>query len=200
MGDTPFKRSVFVCQLGRALLYFPHMRATTAVRLLFGATLLVAGFGVLTDEPPTKGALVQAVTGAFDMKDRQCRHAPTAVGAACPAGCVARPAASADGRSAPTECHSALWIATCGKACAPAAGFARLPDGRLADAGSLVVTLNAEPDDAFRRALSSMGVSLTPRFDGLDRYDAAVPSGKIQQTKKRLSALPQVVSAEFVPR
>lgn len=175
------------------------MRASTAARLLLGATLLVAGFGVMTGEPPTRGTLAQSVAGAFDMKDRQCRHAPVAAGSACPKGCVARPAASAEDRTAPPECHSALWIATCGKACAPQDGFARLPDGSLASDTRLIVTLRVEPDEVLKRDLSAMGVTLTPRFDGLDRYDAAV-GGKIQQIKKRLSALPQVVSAEFVPR
>ena len=175
------------------------MRVSNAARMLLGATLLVAGFGVMTDEPPTRGALAQSAAGAFDMKDRQCRHAPAAAGAACPAGCVAKPSASSEARKAPPECHSALWVATCGKACAPEDGFARLSDGRLSDGGRLIVTLRAEPDEALRGELSKMGVSLTPRFDGLDRYDAAV-SGDILEIKKRLSALPQVASAEFVPR
>lgn len=176
------------------------MRASTAARLLLGATLLVAGFGVLTDEPPTRGALAQAVAGAFDMKDRQCRHAPVAVGSACPVGCEARPTVSAEDRTSPPECHSPLWLATCGKACAPEEGYARSPDGGLIDGGRLVVTLCGEPDEASRRDLSALGVTLTPRFDGLDRYDAEAALGGILKIKKRLSALPQVVSAEFVPR
>lgn len=176
------------------------MRASNAARVLIGATLLVAGFGVMTDEPPTRGALAQAAAGLFDLKDRQCRHASVAAGSACPRGCEARPASSAEDRKAPPECHSPMWIATCGTACAPERGYARLPDGSLADGGRLVVTLRSEPDERLRGALSSMSVMLTPRFDGLDRYDAVVSGGKIQEIKKRLSALPQVVSAEFVPR
>lgn len=175
------------------------MRASNAARALIGATLLVAGFGVLTDEPPTRGVLAQTVAGAFDMKDRQCRHASVAAASACPSGCIARPPASAEDRKAPPECHSPLWIATCSKACAPEDGYTRLQDGRLADASRLIVTLRGEPDAALQGELSAMGVTLAPRFDGLDRYDAAVV-GKIQEIKKRLSALPQVVSAEFVPR
>lgn len=175
------------------------MRAKTAAQLVLGATLLVAGFGVLTDGSPTRGPLIQAITGVFDFQERACRKAMVAVGSFCPAGCEAKPVQSASDRQAPPECHSTVWLATCGKACAPDAGFARSPQGTLVDAGHLVVTLHAEPTAAFTRQLTTMGVTLTPRFDGLDRYDAAV-SGDIAKIKKRLSALPEVVSAEFVPR
>jgi len=171
------------------------MRASTAAQLLLGTALMVAGFCVLTDAP-----LTHSEAGLFDMKDRQCRYAPVAVGSSCPADCVARPIGSSEGRATPPECHSPLWIATCGKACAPASGYARLPDGGLIDGRRLIVTLHLEPNDALRGELSVMGVRLTPRFDGLDRYDADVSGGKIEKIKKRLSALPQVASVEYVLR
>lgn len=176
------------------------MRASNAAKLVLGATLLVAGFGVLTDGSPTRGPVIQAVTGLFDMEERECRHAQVAIGSSCPAGCAAKPVASAEGRLAPPECHSKIWLATCGKSCAPEDGFARPSGAGLVDSDRLIVTLHAEPDDAFRNRLAAMGVTLVSRFDGLDRYDAAVAGGDIVKIKKRLSALPEVVSADFVPR
>ena len=92
-------------------------------------------------------------------------------------------------------------MATCGKACEARDGYVRLPDGRLVEDDRLVLTLRAEPDGRLRDALSEMRVALEPRFDGLDRYDArAAEGGKIEKIKKRLSALPQVASVDYVLR
>lgn len=167
---------------------------------MLGAILLVAGFGVLTDRSPARGPLVQGLVSFFDLQERACRRAVAGIGSACPAGCAAKPLRSSADRTAPTECHSTVWLATCGKACAPEAGLSRVSDVGLVDADRLIVTLRAAPDAAFRNRLSAMGVTLTARFDGLGRYDAAVASGDIVKSKKRLSALPEVVSADFVPR
>jgi hypothetical protein len=70
----------------------------------------------------------------------------------------------------------------------------------LIDARRLVVTLRTDPDAALERELAAIGVTLSPRFDGLDRYDAEIKNGTIQKIKKRLTALPQVASAEYVLR
>jgi hypothetical protein len=166
---------------------------------LFIATFVAAGFGILMDEP-TRESLKRSVAEVFDVKERQCRQASVAVGSLCPAGCAARPIGSSERRTAPPECHSELWVKNCGVACEPEIGFERLQDGGLIDAGRLVVTLRTEPDAELTRELTSLGVTLTPRFDGLDRYDAETPGGSVQKIKKRLSALPQIASAEYVFR
>ena len=170
------------------------MRRPSA-RLLIGATLLVAGFGVLSDGAPLR---------LVDFKDRECRSASVAVGSACPAGCVARPAGSPGDRSLPTTCHSRLWVATCGKACDPAEGYLRLPDGKLADAGRLVATLSGPPTAEFEKKLSSLLLRAEPRFDAMFRYEIVLPAGDdapdLEETKKRLAALPEVRSVEYVFR
>ncbi len=175
------------------------MRNASA-RLLLGATLLVAGFGVLSDGSPVRNALVQSMAGALDMKDRQCRSVAAAQGSLCPAGCEARPLRSPEDRSAPTECHSRLWVATCGKACDPAPGFIRLKDGSLADATRLSVTLAQAPDAALEAALSGMHVALTPRFDGLYRFDAVLKDGVSDKTKAKLAALHGIASVDYIAK
>lgn len=175
-----------------ASLYCQRMRNLSA-RLLLGSALLLAGFGLLGET-----SLVHRLADVFDMKDRQCRYAPTAVGAACPTGCVARPPRSSAERAAPTICHSRTWIATCGKACTPSEGFARTPEGGLADSGKLVVTLKGEPSAELERTLEALDVTLAPRFDGLYRYDAIVAGGDIEKTRKRLAAMPEVSDIGYV--
>ncbi len=168
-------------------------------RLLLGATFLVAGFGVLSDGSPLKNTVVHSAVEMVDMKERQCRKISAAQGARCPVGCEARPLRSPDERGAPPECHSPFWIATCGSACAPAAGYARLSDGRLADATRLMIVLDREPDAAMTESFAAAHVTLVPRFDGLYRYDGAVWSeAPLEKTKKRLSALPGVRSVNEV--
>lgn len=168
---------------------------TTAARLLIGATFLVGGFGVLTDGAPLR---------VLDFKDRECRNASVAVGSACPAGCVARPLAAPGDRNLPTECHSRLWVATCGKACEAAAGYVRLPDGSLADGRRLLMTLSANPSAEVERALAELGATTEPRFDAMFRYEVVLQDGAarevLEEMKKRLSALPGAVSVEYVPR
>ncbi len=165
---------------------------TVPVRLLIGATLLVAGFGVLTDGSPLR---------ALDFKDRECRTASVAVGSACPAGCEARPIRAPRDRSSPTECRSRLWVATCGKACDPDPGFVRLPDGGLADARRVIVTFAGQPTLEHERAVAGLRLVLEPRYDGLFRYEAVLPEdADLEETKKRLAALPGVRSVEYLPR
>lgn len=162
-----------------------------STRFLIGAALLMAGFGVLTDGAPLR---------LLDFKERQCRTASVAVGSACPAGCVQRPASSPADRARPTECHSRLWIATCGDACRTASGVVRLKDGALADASRLVVTLSGMPDAAYEAALADLRATLEPRFDGMFRYEASFAAvrdaAELEETKKRLAALPMTVSVE----
>jgi hypothetical protein len=156
--------------------------------------VFVTGGGIV------RNVVAQTLLGAFDVNDGRCRRANTAVGASCPAGCLPRPAVSSESRAQPTECRSALWIATCGKACAPKPGFARLSDGRLVDGRRLTLVLRDAPNEAMTSELAKIGVSLSPRFDRLDSFDAILSSGSVENAKKRLSALPQVVSADFVLR
>ena len=175
----------------RALVYSPHMR-TLRGRLLIGATLLVAGFGVLTDGAPLR---------LVDFKDKGCREASVAVGSACPAGCVARPARTPEDRATATECHSKLWVATCGKDCDPGEGFARDEDGRLADGRKLIVTMNGVPGKEHDKAAKDLGIVIEPRFDGMYRYDVLLPEGgDLEKAKKRLAALPGIRSVEYVYR
>ena len=168
---------------------------TVPVRLVLGATLLVAGFGVLTDGAPLR---------LFDFKEPQCRTASVAVASACPAGCVARPASAPADRSKPTECHSRLWVATCGKDCDPEEGFIRLSDGRLADSRRLVFALAGLPTADTERALAELRVTAEPRYDGMYRYEAVLPETAtrkdLEETKKRLAALPGTVSVEYLFR
>jgi len=176
------------------------MRSSLSARLVIGAVGLVTALVTFSDGHPIRNVFTQRTLGLFDVKDHQCRQSPSAIGASCPAGCIARPLTSPESRSVPTECHSALWMATCGKECAPRGGFARAEGDELVDSRNLIVVMHGEPDKALRETLGAMGVTLTPRFDGLDRYDAVVTSGSITEAKKRLSALPEIVAAEFVPR
>jgi len=176
------------------------MRSSHSARLWLGASALILAFVALSEGHPVRNVVTQAVLGTFDAQDHRCRSSFTAVGAACPAGCIARPLSSAESRTVPTECHSALWMATCGKACEPQAGFEREEDGKLVDGRNLIVVLHGEPDTSLREALDRIGVMLSPRFDGLDRYDAVVTSGSVTEAKKRLTALPQVEATEFVAR
>ena len=168
---------------------------TVSARLLIGATLLVAGFGVLTDGAPLR---------IVDFKDRQCRTASVAVGSACPAGCTARPATAPGDRSKPTECRSRLWVATCGKDCAPADGFIRVKDGRLADGHRLLMALDGQPTVGQERALSQMGATAEPRFDGMFRYEVVLREAstekELEETKKRLAALPGILSVDYLYR
>jgi hypothetical protein len=168
---------------------------TPHARLLIGATLLVAGFGVMTDGAPLR---------LMDFKDRECRTASVAVGSACPAGCEARPVSAPADRARPTSCRSRLWVATCGTACAPASGYVRLPDGALADARRLILAASAAPTSDFERLLVDLRVTAEPRFDGLFRYDIVLPEGAdmddLEETKKRLSALPGVLSVDHLLR
>ena len=168
---------------------------TVPARLIIGATLLVAGFGVLTDGAPLR---------AFDFKDRQCRTASVAVASACPAGCVPRPLGAPVDRSRPTACHSRRWVMTCGKDCDPDAGFIRLPDGRLADGSRLVAALAGAPTAGFERELARLNVVAEARFDGMYRYEIVLPEGSdrgdLEETKKRLAALPGMVSVEYLLR
>lgn len=197
IGSAPV---FFVCHFLRPLLYSAHMR-TAPVRLILGATLLVAGFGVLADGSPVRNPLVQAAVGAVDMKERQCRKASTAVGSVCPRGCEARPTRSPSDRLEPTECHSALWIATCGDACNTDEGYVRLEDGRLVDALRLRVVLEQEPDERQVQAFAERSAVLEPRFDGLYRYDAVISpdaDAPLEKTKKRLEALSGVRSVDYV--
>lgn len=168
---------------------------TVSARLLIGATLLVAGFGVLSDGAPLR---------LFDFKDRECRTASVAVASACPAGCVARPVSAPRGRAMPTECRSRLWVATCGKECDPDAGFIRIPDGRLADGRRLLMTLDGQPTAGHERALSQLGAAAEPRYDGMYRYEVvlkeAATEKDLEETKKRLAALPGTLSIEYIFR
>ena len=168
---------------------------TASSRLVLAATLLVAGFGVLTDGAPLR---------ALDFKDRECRNASVAVGSACPAGCAARPVSAPQDRALPTECRSRLWLATCGADCEPRSGYIRLSDGRLADGRRLLMTLDAEPNDALGRALAESRARAEPRFDALFRYEVVLPEDatrrQLEETKKRLAALPGTVSVEYLPR
>ncbi len=174
---------------------------TARTQFLLGATLLVAGFGVLTDGSPIRNSLVQTMVETIDMKERECRSASVALGSVCPAGCEAKPERDPSEREAPPTCHSRWWVATCGAECAPAADFARLPDGRLVDATRLLLVLEGEPDAELQSALSSARVTIEPRFDGLYRYTVRVPSGaSLEKTKKRLAALPGVRSVEEIAR
>ncbi len=174
---------------------------TAHVRLLLGATLLVAGFGVLTDGSPIKNPLVQSAVGFADMKERQCRKASVAAGTMCPKGCEPRPARVPEDRATPPECHSALWAATCGDACAPAFGYARTEDGSLVDATRLSLKLEREPDQKLLAALAAARVTLEPRFDGLYRYNAILfADASLEKTKKRLAALPGVQSVEEIAK
>lgn len=174
---------------------------TTYARLLIGATLLVAGFGLLSDGSVLRNALVQSATGALDFKDRQCRKSSTAAGSACPSGCEARAARSPEDYALPSECRSHWWIATCGKACDPAPGFVRLSDGRLADAQKLVVTLASAPKSEDEHAFAKLGLTPELRFDGLYRYDMLLKKSEslsgLNETKKRLAALPSVSSVDY---
>ncbi len=174
---------------------------TAPVRLILGATLLVAGFGVIADGSPVRNPFVQATLGMVDMKERQCRKASTAVGSVCPRGCEARPSRSPSDRLAPTECHSPLWIATCGDACDTDEGYARLDDGRLVDTLHLRVVLDQEPDEHLRQAFAERYAVLEPRFDGLYHYDAIISpdvDASLEKTKKRLEALSSVRSVDYV--
>lgn len=177
---------------------------TAYARLLVGATLLVAGFGLISDGSVLRNSLVQSVAGVLDIKNRQCQKSSTAPGVDCPVGCEARPVRSPEGYAAPTECHSRLWVATCGKACDPAPGFVRLPDGRLADAQKLVVTLAAAPKMEDGQAFAKLGLTSEPRFDGLYRYDMILKKTgsffSLAETKKRLTALPNVSSVDYLYR
>ncbi|HTK60346.1 MAG TPA: hypothetical protein VL283_04060 [Candidatus Baltobacteraceae bacterium] len=168
---------------------------TVPARLLIGATLLVAGFGVLTDGSPLR---------LLDFKERECRDASVAVASACPAGCAARPISAPGDRSRPTECHSRLWVATCGKGCDPAPGFIRLPDGSLADGRRLLMTLSGPAAAGHEKALSDMHLIAEPRFDGLYRYEVLLTESAegygLEETKKRLSALPGVKSVDLILR
>lgn len=161
-------------------------------RLLIGATLFVAGFGVLTDGAPLR---------LVDFKDKGCRGASVAVGSACPAGCIARPLRTPEDRAAATECRSKLWVATCGKDCEPGKGFVRDEEGRLADGRRLVVTMNGAPGEEHMEAVRGLGVVIEPRFDGMYRYDILLPEGgDLEKAKKRLAALPGIRSVEYVYR
>lgn len=169
--------------------------------MLLGATLLVAGFGVLADGAVLKSSIVQAVAGTVDMKERQCRKAPVAAGSYCPKGCAQRPTRSPEDRAAPPECHSRLWVATCGSDCDPEAGYVRTRDGGLADATRLSLVLEGEPDAGLLQAFVEAGVVLMPRFDGLYRYDAVLTNGaSLEETKKRLAALPGVNAVEEITK
>ncbi len=160
---------------------------------MIGATLLVAGFGVLTDGSPLR---------IMDFKDRECRTASVALASACPAGCVPRPLNEPSDRAKPTECRSRLWVRTCGKACDPSPGYARASDGALVDGRRLVLALDAAPDAALENVLKELGATLETRFDGMFRYDVtlAADTPDLEETKKRLSALPGVRSVEDLPR
>ncbi len=176
------------------------MRVANQAKLLLGATLLVAGFGTLTGGSPIRGPFARSAIGLFDMQDRQCRHASVAAGSICPPGCLARPDRSPNERVMPPECHSAVWVATCGAACTPGPGLSRLPDGRLADAHRLVVALDGPVSDALSHGLQVLSVSLEPRFDGLDRYDAVFETLPVEKMKERLSALSGIVSVDYAVR
>jgi hypothetical protein len=168
--------------------------ATGPARLLIGATLLVAGFGVMSDGAPLR---------LLDFKERECRNASVAVGSACPAGCVARPFRAPADRALPTECRSPIWIATCGHDCGPSDGFVRVEGGHLADAHRLVVALSDRPTVEFERALAKDRLVAEPRFDGLYRYEIVLPrddAPDLEETKKRLAALPGVTSVGYVLR
>jgi hypothetical protein len=171
------------------------MRLQGPARLLVGATFLVAGFGVLSDGAPLR---------VLDFKDRECRSASVAVGSACPAGCAPRPFAEPSERSRAAECRSRLWIATCGAACEPAPGYVRMPDGRLGDARRLLLELAGPPSAGHERALAEMRAVLEPRFDGMYRYEVALAEDatreELEETKKRLAALPGVRAVEYLPR
>ncbi|MEK7545995.1 MAG: hypothetical protein AAB554_02860 [Patescibacteria group bacterium] len=168
---------------------------TVSARLLLGATLLVAGFGVLTDGAPLK---------LLDFKDRECRTASVALASACPAGCAARPISAPADRSMPTACRSRLWVATCGRACEPRPGFIRLPDGKLADGRRLVLSLAGLPTRSHERMLSELRVTAEQRFDGMYRYEVKLQEAstrdELEEAKKRLAALPGTVSVEYILR
>ncbi|WKZ28864.1 MAG: hypothetical protein QY323_05040 [Patescibacteria group bacterium] len=174
---------------------------TAPARLLLGATLLVAGFGVITGGSPLRNDLVQGAFGLVDMKERQCRKAPSAVGSVCPKGCEARPSRSPSDRLVPTECHSPMWLATCGDACDADEGYIRLEDGGLADALRLRLVLEQAADDDMRKKLAAYGVTLEARFDGLYHYDAVISPDagtSLEKTKKRLEALSSVRFVDYV--
>lgn len=163
----------------------------------------MAGFGVISDGSPVRNPLTQALLGTVDLKERQCRKASVAVGSVCPKGCEAKPARTPDDRSLPTECHSRLWLATCGNDCDAERGYVHLEDGRLADASRLLVVLLDDMDEETANAFAKQQVVLKARFDGLYHYDAMI-SGEtrrpLEETKKRLEALSGVRTVDYVLR
>ena len=174
---------------------------TAPARLLIGATLLVAGFGVISDGSPVRNPFTQALLGTVDLKERQCHKASTAIGSVCPKGCEAMPVRTPDDRLLPTECHSSMWLATCGHDCDAGQGYVRLENGGLADAKRLLVVLDDELDEEKTEVFAKQHVVLTARFDGLYHYDAVLSGGKrqsLKETKKRLEALSGVRSVDYV--
>lgn len=157
--------------------------------------MLVAGFGVLTDGRPLR---------MLDFKESRCSNASNAVGSACPSGCMARPINQPSERSLPTECHSRLWLATCGKECEPASGLARLEDGRLVDGRRMLLVLENQMSVEQERAIADLGAVTEQRFDGMYRYDLVFnkdfDESGLAKTKKRLEALSGTLSVDYVLR
>lgn len=147
------------------------------LKLAAGTALLAIGAAILAGASVYRNAAVQRFVGILDFSDRICRKSSVAKGAACPAGCVARPPRAPSDRYAAPECRSRLWVATCGKSCEPEAGFVRLPDGGLAFADRLEVQLSDGVDAAaFMRRVRELGAEADSALSGLHRYRVSFPN------------------------
>lgn len=158
----------------------------TLLKLLVAAALVFGGLYVI-----------------LDSGDRRCRGAAVAKGVACPDGCAPRPPRSPEERYGVPECRSRLWVATCGKACAPMKGLVRLPDGELASSGVLAVELKNGADIADVSArLEAAGVKINGGLFGLNRYLAEFSNPgddlkRLQQMRKKIESIDLMLTVAY---
>jgi len=163
---------------------------------------MFAGLYALIGQHVYRNDAIQGALGIFDLKDRRCRSAVVAKGVACPEECAVRPARSPEERYGVPECRSRLWVATCGKACAPRPGLVRLPDGELASSGVLVVELKGGSAADFSSRLDAFGATLDGGLSGLNRYLAEFPNPDdrldvLQRMRKNIASIDLVLTAGY---
>ncbi len=174
----------------------------TFFKLFIGATLIFVGLYAAIGPALYRNEAVQTAAGIIDFKDRRCRSAVVAKGVACPEECAVRPARSPEERYGVPECRSRLWVATCGKNCAPRKGLVRLPDGELASSGVLVVELKGGSAADFSSRLDAFGATLDGGVSGLNRYLAEFPNPDdrldvLQRMRKNIADIDLVLTAGY---
>ncbi len=169
--------------------------------VLFIAVAMMTLLFLLTGGQIYKNPSVQRLVETLDYRDRKCRQSIVSA-TGCPSGCSPAPAKNPDAALRPAQCHSSLWIATCGTACAPDKGLVRFDDGNFAKSGELIVQLRGPDASEFDAAITATDSEAKPEI-GLFRYrvdfqNAGDDMGRLESMRTRFKTIPSVLTVQYV--